>query len=245
MDSVQLHLVHRIPGRMRLALPPDAPAREIEGVAELLRQQTGVRTVTPNTLTRRLLVLHDREADLSAFIAPEPEPEPEVEAPAVGLAPGVRLKSPAHRALREDLRSSLPAGGLLAAAFAKNALLGGPGRFLLLDYVAVAATGYSVLSHGRKEDLSERLMHPDTIASILLLVATQPAQLLTAGMVMCVLNIGDSIADHRRQESGNGSADEHPAGGSLVSAVAKAASRLPGVGDRLSAMSPLLRDQPA
>ena len=66
-DEGTLEIVHRIPGRLRVRVPAAADAT---GLGEAVAALSGVTSTTWSPLTRRLLVLYDRErADETAIVS--------------------------------------------------------------------------------------------------------------------------------------------------------------------------------
>nr|WP_246188406.1 hypothetical protein [Metabacillus lacus] len=82
---------------------------------------------------------------------------------------------------RSELFRSLVSGVLLFAAFLRKSTIRKPDAF---EYIAVIATGYTVLSHG-----TNKINHPDVLTGIISLVSLGTGNMLYISMVTWAVNI--------------------------------------------------------
>ena len=126
-----VHVVHDIPGRLRLRVPPGAPAETLDATVATL---PGIRSCTWSPRTRSVLVLYDPEhttrdaivehiAQTSSLDVPPAAQSAHAEETGPTLALGVRqLFGEMDQRVQRATRGVVGLGGLLPAALTAWAL---------------------------------------------------------------------------------------------------------------------------
>jgi hypothetical protein len=193
-ETVEITVLHQIPGRMRLGLPFLDTVRGDPRYQELaLGHCPAVREVTTNLVTRSLLVHYD-PAEVApttllkrAALATELRVLPRtVRVPALEKGPVSQLSS-----------SQLMAGGLLLAGLARATLAGWSNMSTPLASLAAAATGYAVLEKAMKELNEGRSLAPDTLSFVYLLSTVRAGNPLPAALFTWLVNFGKVLFERR------------------------------------------------
>ncbi|SDN51446.1 HMA2 domain-containing protein [Bacillus sp. OK048] len=179
----KFYILHDIPGRIRLqilALRDKTSHAEIEGMFSSLN---GIRLVRIEPVINTMLVEYDdghlSRNSLLRYISlffQQTRFDP-FDSLMVNLKPR----------LRSELFRSLVSGLLLFAAYMRKATVKRPDAF---EYIAVIATGYTVLSHG-----TNKLNHPDVLTGIISLVSLGTGNMLHISTITWAINIIEILYD--------------------------------------------------
>jgi hypothetical protein len=193
-ETVEIAVLHQIPGRMRLGLPFLDTVRGDPRYQELaLGHCPAVRDVNTNLVTRSVLVRYD-----PAEVAPTTLLKRAALATQLRVLPrAVRVPALEKGPVSQLSPAQLAAGGLLLAGLARATLGGWSNISTPLASLAAAATGYAVLEKGMKELNEGRSLAPDTLSFVYLLSTVRAGNPLPAALSTWLVNFGKVLFERR------------------------------------------------
>ncbi len=179
----KFYILHDIPGRIRLQIPALRDKTSHAEIETMFSSLKGIRFVRIEPLIQTMLI----EYDLVSLTRNNILRYVSLFFQQTRFDPFDSLMVNLKPRLRSDLFRSLVSGLLLFAASIRKTSVNRPDAF---DYIAVIATGYTVLSHG-----TNKLSHPDVLTGIFSLVSLGAGHMLHISIVTWAINIIELLFD--------------------------------------------------
>ncbi|WP_028403023.1 HMA2 domain-containing protein [Ectobacillus panaciterrae] len=173
----KFYILHDIPGRIRMQIPALRDKTSYDEIEKMFSSLKGVASVRIQPIIHTMLIQYNTDelsrAHLLRYIS--------LFFQQTRFDPLDSIMANIKPRIRGDLFRSFMTGILLLIAYVRKSKAKHPGA---LDYAAVIATGYTVLSHG-----TNRLSHPDVLTGVLSLVSLGASNMLHVSMVTWAVNI--------------------------------------------------------
>lgn len=184
----KFHIAHDIPNRIRLVVPALAGRVDYDCITKLFTSVKGIKKVRIEPIINSIVIEYndefiDRNALLryvSIFFYQS------------NYSPIDNLLTYFNPNVRKSLFYSLVTGALLFVSLVRKKI---DAKLDMLDYLALIASAYTVLTHGGKD----KLKHPDVIAGIVSMFSLGPNNIVKASAISWVVNLIEVLFDISRQ----------------------------------------------
>ena len=175
-------IVHRLPGRIRLRLS-HWPA-DMEKTITMVREHRGILSMHATKVSASLLVVFNSHQVTAEEIIIRV-------ATSLSLDHGcVPVRALAKPELRELSESSFYSALAIATALMARPMGFGPGRMLLLDWVAGLGTAAAIVAHGYQELRRIGYFHPEVLSVVYLASAFLRGRILSSALVAWLTSFG-------------------------------------------------------
>lgn len=182
----KFYILHNIPGRLRLQIPSLRDRMDFKEIEQLFSSLKGVSFVRIQPLIHTMLIEYESLSISCNIICRYVS----IFFQQTRLDPLDDIMIHMHPATRSDWLRALFSGGLLLLAGIRKSSFHKPD---ILVYGAVAATGYTVLSHGT----INKIRHPDVLTGILSLLSLGPSNMLYVAMITWIVNVLELLHETR------------------------------------------------
>lgn len=182
----KFYILHDIPGRLRLQIPSLRDRKNFEEIEQLFSSLKGVSFVRIQPLIHTMLIEYESLSISRNIICRYVS----IFFQQTRLDPLDDIMIHMHPATRSDWLRALFSGGLLLLAGIRKSSFHKPD---ILVYGAVAATGYTVLSHGT----INKIRHPDVLTGILSLLSLGSSNMLYVAMITWIVNVLELLHETR------------------------------------------------
>jgi hypothetical protein len=182
----KFYILHDIPGRLRLQIPSLRDRMNFKEIEQLFSSLKGVSFVRIQPLIHTMLIEYESISISRNIICRYVS----IFFQQTRLDPLDDIMIHMHPATRSDWLRALFSGGLLLLAGIRKSSFHKPD---ILVYGAVAATGYTVLSHGT----INKIRHPDVLTGILSLLSLGSSNMLYVAMITWIVNVLELLHETR------------------------------------------------
>ncbi|WP_191559769.1 HMA2 domain-containing protein [Metabacillus idriensis] len=182
----KFYILHNIPGRLRLQIPSLRDRMDFKEIEQLFSSLKGISFVRIQPLIHTMLIEYESFSISCNIICRYVS----IFFQQTRLDPLDDIMIHMHPATRSDWLRALFSGGLLLLAGIRKSSFHKPD---ILVYGAVAATGYTVLSHGT----INKIRHPDVLTGILSLLSLGPSNMLYVAMITWIVNVLELLHETR------------------------------------------------
>lgn len=182
----KFYILHDIPGRLRLQIPSLRDKTDYKGIEQMFSSLKGVSLLRIQPLIHTMLIEYESSQISRNIICRYVS----IFFQQTRLDPLDDIMIQMHPATRNDWLRALFSGGLLLLAGIRKSSFHKPD---FLVYGAVAATGYTVLSHGT----INKIRHPDVLTGILSLLSLGPSNVLYVAMITWIVNVLELLHEIR------------------------------------------------
>ncbi|MBT2697232.1 hypothetical protein J7E79_07385 [Bacillus sp. ISL-40] len=182
----KFYILHDIPGRLRLQIPSLRDRMNFKEIEQLFSSLKGVSFVRIQPLIHTMLIEYESLSISRNIICLYVS----IFFQQTRLDPLDDIMIHMHPATRSDWLRALFSGGLLLLAGIRKSSFHKPD---ILVYGAVAATGYTVLSHGT----INKIRHPDVLTGILSLLSLGSSNMLYVAMITWIVNVLELLHETR------------------------------------------------
>ncbi|MBT2736085.1 HMA2 domain-containing protein [Bacillus sp. ISL-7] len=183
----KFYILHDIPGRLRLQIPSLRDRMNFKEIEQLFSSLKGVSFVRIQPLIHTMLIEYESLTISRNIICLYVS----IFFQQTRLDPLDDIMIHMHPATRSDWLRALFSGGLLLLAGIRKSSFHKPD---ILVYGAVAATGYTVLSHGT----INKIRHPDVLTGILSLLSLGSSNMLYVAMITWIVNVLELLHETRK-----------------------------------------------
>ncbi|MGG1218286.1 HMA2 domain-containing protein [Priestia endophytica] len=188
--NAKFYVLHDIPGRMRLQIPSLRDKTNYKEIEHMFCSLKGVSSVRIEPSIQTMLIHYEvtylSRSTLLRYIS--------VFFQQTRLDPLDDIMIQMDPAMRNDWLRTLFSGGLLLLAGIRKSSFYKPDA---LVYGAVAATGYTVLSHGT----SNKIRHPDILTGIITLLSLGPSNMLYVAMITWIVNVLELLHEKQKKQT--------------------------------------------
>ncbi|WP_210611013.1 HMA2 domain-containing protein [Priestia flexa] len=186
----KFYVLHDIPGRIRFHIPALKDKENYEEIEHMFSSLKGISSVRIEPVIQTMLIYYDStqlsRKTIFRYVS--------IFFQQTRLDPLDDIMIQMDPATRKDWLRTLFSGGLLLLAAIRKSSFYKPDA---LVYGAVAATGYTVLSHGS----SNKIRHPDILTGIVTMLSLGPSNMLYVAMITWTVNVLELLHEKQKFQS--------------------------------------------